>query len=53
MKIVYNAVRPDQGMNAPALDTQADAINGGETGKFLGEILGFEDRLVIHHAKPS
>src|SRR5665647_1762547 len=44
------AIRPDQSVDAPALDAQADAVDGGKAGKLLSEILGFEDRLVIHHA---
>ncbi len=42
------AVRTDQRMDRSALDPQTHAIDGDETGKFLGQILGFEDGLITH-----
>src|SRR5208283_268117 len=42
------AVRADQSMDGPALDAQADAVDGDKSGKFLGEILGFEDDVATH-----
>jgi hypothetical protein len=33
-------------VNGPARDPQADAVDGDEAGKFLGQILGFEDGFV-------
>ena len=42
------AVRPDQRMNGAARDPQIDAVDRDESGKFLGQILGFEDDVIIH-----
>ena len=46
------AVRPDQGVDGPALDAQAYAVDGDKAGKFLGEILGLEDHLFTHTRRP-
>ncbi|MEI9803870.1 MAG: hypothetical protein WDN48_04615 [Pseudolabrys sp.] len=34
----------------PAFDAQADAADGGKSGEFFGEILGFEDHVITHNA---
>ena len=41
---------PIKRMNAAARDAQIDAADGGKSGEFLGEILGFEDNFRTHHA---
>jgi hypothetical protein len=35
-------------MDGPALDAQADAVDGDKSGKFLSQILGFEDYIATH-----
>jgi hypothetical protein len=46
------AVGTDQGVDGPAHDAQADAIDGDKSGKFFCEILGFEDDVATH-TRPS
>jgi hypothetical protein len=47
------AVRPDQGVNAAAYDAQIDRAHRDEAGKFLGQILGDQDRLFTHDVPPE
>src|SRR5437660_30568 len=42
------AVRPDQRMNGAADDAQIDPVDRHEAGKFLPEIVGFEDDIGTH-----
>src|SRR4029453_11269784 len=44
------AVRADQRVNRAAGNAQVDAVDRNEAGKFLGEILGLEDKIVAHEA---
>src|SRR5262249_20710918 len=46
------AVWSNEGVNRPALDAQAYAVDGGKAGKLLGEILSREDQLFTHSRRP-
>ena len=46
------AVRADQRVNGAAHDAQIDRAHRDEPGKFLGQVLGFEDDLATHHIPP-
>src|SRR5208282_3526215 len=47
-----SAVRPDQSVNAAARDAQIHGTHRDETGKFLGQVFGLEDRIFTHDFPP-
>jgi hypothetical protein len=46
------AIRPDQSVNAAALDAQIHRSHRDETGEFLGQILRLKDRSITHDFPP-
>jgi hypothetical protein len=46
------AVGADQRVNRTARNAQIDPADRDESGEFLGEILGLEDEIVAHAARP-